>query len=644
MKKYSHAERLFATMGRMDFRRRLSAVLQRHRDLALKGGIPSTLWGTVIFSPRSRVEWLPVNPRNQRVLMRSVGPEAIGHPQLMLLEALLEGACYDAGSGEMASELSYAEMLRRFGEAGFHRSLDLLLGWRLLVEHNAQRRSFSLLEDYALAGDRLRIAFSPEMLFLHLFDYLFPYARYHERIREVQEPKERLLPSHPYGVEHDSYRPAPIFWLLRAALSLPKVVSPESYLFRYPIPVTKLEEMIGRDIPLHGAIRSRMAFERMLLQVKGEEGKERFGFGLSPLTSDQIDFDFERVIALLPPLLGLSEMEKPASEEEAPREEAPPAEKRAPEPTAAEAPVPQYLFNVARSLRIPVAKIPTLWQSYRRSPTFDPQVEAEPQSEEAARRWCAFLAGEGYKSDAPNRGGWWNIAMDSKMEKLAKEAAGSEPEPESLLEEFERFRRYYTERRRFASNWWTLWKNWIAKNPGAVRRKAPETIRWDERFLAIAREEGWRDEEAKEEFRLFLSKSKGAGRRYEDWHEAWRGWLIQGRRFARERGAMIAGKTVRSHLEAQYYLARLVSHDIVRELRRQGVEAADLIAGKVQVAGIGWENYPIPPGLGRGQETLFYWIDGRDQAAAMARYAPAGVRIQEGRGKGIAGNTLIELQ
>ena len=176
----------------------------------------------------------------------------------------------------------------------------------------------------------------------------------------------------------------------------------------------------------------------------------------------------------------------------------------------------------------------------------------------------------------------------------------------------------------------TLWSSFLKKNAYFAKEKkntpneiktpktnagAAENIILDDKMKSIATTYGIPQQNLNIEFIQFKNYYIGTGRKAANWYSFWENWVIRGQ--SKKTNAF----EQKTHLENEFYLHRLVSNDIKLMLQKNGVSPTEVVRGEVEVPDIVFANFPIPPRMGRGEETLFSFKDIRLQEEAKSRYS-----------------------
>jgi hypothetical protein len=163
------------------------------------------------------------------------------------------------------------------------------------------------------------------------------------------------------------------------------------------------------------------------------------------------------------------------------------------------------------------------------------------------------------------------------------------------------------------------WRNFLKKRIGEPEEPvpnigSPENIVWNDEMKGI-----W--ERAKlgipgdHEFAKFRNYYISVGKARQNWSAAWMNWVMNVKE--RAGGSASSSPTPSGNLQRAHYLRQRVSAGITKMLRSKGIEPEDVIERKVHVKEIAFDSFPIPPGMGKGNETLFYFVDSDMQTAAV---------------------------
>jgi len=165
------------------------------------------------------------------------------------------------------------------------------------------------------------------------------------------------------------------------------------------------------------------------------------------------------------------------------------------------------------------------------------------------------------------------------------------------------------------------WRNFIKRERGEVQavenRGAASNITYNEEMKAMVEKHGINSIDAVSMFTIFRNHYIGNNSKKSSWVPLWENWILRDK--SRKTGTESSYK-VKTHIENEFYLARLVSEEILKLLSNKGIEPHDVTSGRMVLSDITFSNYPIPPSMGKGEETLFGFADPKLQYEAVNRY------------------------
>jgi len=215
---------------------------------------------------------------------------------------------------------------------------------------------------------------------------------------------------------------------------------------------------------------------------------------------------------------------------------------------------------------------------------------------------------------------------------LIKKAISLGVDSEEVEELFTLFKNTFSEidKKYAVSGLTRTWSSFIKREKGdsidstsKENTGSSKNIVFNETMKKIGEEEGLSGTDLTDEFVLFTNhyqdNSKNITR--SSWEKTWQSWAIRSRRYNKKTEAK--GKTweTKAHIENQFYLMRLVSEGIKKMLSSKGVSALDVVKGVVVVNDVSYRTYPLPPSMGKGDETIFSFRDASLQEEAMNNYA-----------------------
>jgi hypothetical protein len=168
-----------------------------------------------------------------------------------------------------------------------------------------------------------------------------------------------------------------------------------------------------------------------------------------------------------------------------------------------------------------------------------------------------------------------------------------------------------------------LWKRYLeSKIPSdkkiVANRGSADNITFTNEMKKIAEEHNLEETDAVDLFKRFKNNytSKNASR--PNWEPLWENYILTHKEFEKKNPMKVA--TQKTAVENNFYLARLVSSEIKNMLSNQKVSIADVVSGDVEVTDIGFATYPVPPGLGKGEETIFFFKNKSMQEKTIQKY------------------------
>ena len=184
---------------------------------------------------------------------------------------------------------------------------------------------------------------------------------------------------------------------------------------------------------------------------------------------------------------------------------------------------------------------------------------------------------------------------------------------EALAEVFDEFRYHWREVKPVRKkSWRRTWSDWLRRaNTGYSVEFFPV-----EEAIQAAEKVGMSHSEAVTEHRRFVNYYLSAGQLRKKWLPAWESWIERASENRVQKQKSAAFKT---RVDYAYYLSKLVSEAIQDKIKAQGVRVEDVIAGHVEVQGVGYKSVPVPP-LGKDRETLFFYLDPAKQEAAKRAF------------------------
>lgn len=198
-----------------------------------------------------------------------------------------------------------------------------------------------------------------------------------------------------------------------------------------------------------------------------------------------------------------------------------------------------------------------------------------------------------------------SLEMNDKFKNKALMMGVSNSEIDDL---FKLFKIIYSQSKKEYKNAFLVWGNFLKKNANIDEGKenigAAKNIVLDEEMRRIAKEHNLNEMDIVDEFKVFTSYNIDNKRTSPNWHSAWEAWVIRGKRHKRENAFVTKTK-----IENEFYLVRLVSNEIKKLLQNKGISPTAVAREEVVVEDITFSTYPLPPSLGKGEETIFSFVD-----------------------------------
>jgi len=210
-----------------------------------------------------------------------------------------------------------------------------------------------------------------------------------------------------------------------------------------------------------------------------------------------------------------------------------------------------------------------------------------------------------------------DVLLDERLKRKAIDLEFKEEEIESLFECF--IETSVMSEKKYKS----LNIAWAAYLRSQARKKelSPiSSIAYTQEMKDVAEGHGVRDMEALELFILFKNHYSESDLRRKSWVPMWESWVVRDRGYKRKEA--LQNKGLREYFDNEFYLAQRVSENIKSQLKEKGILVADIIAEKIHIESIGYKSWILPPSMGKGKETLFFWKSLEVQAQAMAEILP----------------------
>jgi hypothetical protein len=201
-------------------------------------------------------------------------------------------------------------------------------------------------------------------------------------------------------------------------------------------------------------------------------------------------------------------------------------------------------------------------------------------------------------------------------EKMRKKAEEMNMDPD---EEFEKFK-VFLKGKNYKSHYraWGHFLKQKSKSKKEEEKTGAKVLVYDEVFKEISKKHGIDDAEAITIFTKFKNHHIVKETVSNKWSYLWENYLITGIEINKKR--TISTHTERNRIEMDFYAAQLVSTYIKEQIKTKGISISDVISGKVQIEGLEFVSLPVPPSLGRGNETIFRWKDRNIQEKMMQKY------------------------
>lgn len=167
---------------------------------------------------------------------------------------------------------------------------------------------------------------------------------------------------------------------------------------------------------------------------------------------------------------------------------------------------------------------------------------------------------------------------------------------------------------------WSLFlKKTVQTNPEVAKKLLATEIELGDDFRNLCQKHNT-ENEAVEIFSKFVNHHivKGTSATKQQWLALWENYIIVGVEMKNKRA--MGSPAIKQEIETEFYLARLVSDDIVHRLGKKNVSVSDIIRGRVEVEEIEYRSWTVPPSIGKGKETLFRWKDPKKQMEAILEY------------------------
>jgi len=179
---------------------------------------------------------------------------------------------------------------------------------------------------------------------------------------------------------------------------------------------------------------------------------------------------------------------------------------------------------------------------------------------------------------------------------------------------------------RIGTTWRTFLKNQIGVSSSPVPNVGdPSNIVWNDDMVTVWTDQGLsNDAEAEKAFNRFKNYYVSIGKSRKNWVAAWMNWVLQNKESG-GKGVQKTNTFSGGGGQNLHHIRRRVSAMIVELLREKDMTPEMVIEGQVHVKEIQYDSYIIPPGMGKGRETLFFFSDPDLQTSAEAQIRNEGV-------------------
>jgi hypothetical protein len=218
------------------------------------------------------------------------------------------------------------------------------------------------------------------------------------------------------------------------------------------------------------------------------------------------------------------------------------------------------------------------------------------------------------------------VKLSKELQSYAKDIGVKKEEIERL---FQMFKNKYMASDKSYKNLELLWKRYVngqQTNEIKIANKGKAVnIEYNNEMIAISNEHKLDKSDAVDLFKRFKNNYTSKNAIRSNWIPLWENYILTHKEFSKNNTTNKKAK--KSVLEENFYFARLVSSEIKNMLSREDVSIADVVSGDVEVTDIGFATYPVPPGLGKGEETLFFFKDKRIQEETISKYTQERISI-----------------